>query len=171
MRSYDTFDDLLDYCALSANPVGEMVLSVFGRATPDRIELSDAVCSGLQVTEHLQDVREDLARGRVYVPQEDLTRFSCTDADLLLTPSPERVRTLMAFEVERARDLLRRGAPLARRLSARPALAVAAFCAGGGAALTAIERTGFEVSATPPKPSLPTLLSAFMQATRSAAVG
>jgi len=168
VRSYATFDDLLGYCALSANPVGQMVLFVFGKATQDRIVLSDAICSGLQVTEHLQDVREDLSRGRVYLPQEDLARFGCTDADLLLTPSPERVRTLVAFEVERARALLARGAPLTRRLGGRPALAVGAFVAGGGAALEAIERTGYEVSATPPRPSWPMRLSAVMQALRAA---
>jgi squalene synthase HpnC len=168
VRSYASFDELLSYCELSANPVGEMVLHVFGAATPERIELSDAVCSGLQVTEHLQDVREDLARGRVYLPQEDLLRFGCTDEDLRLSPSPERVRTLIAFEVERARDLLDRGTPLARRLRGRPGLAIAAFVAGGRAALEAIERAGYETEQPPPRPTWRARLTAGVHTARAA---
>ncbi len=79
---YETFDQLLGYCQLSAAPVGELVLHVFGAATPERIALSDRVCAGLQVVEHLQDIAEDHARGRVYMPQEDLIRFGCKDVDL-----------------------------------------------------------------------------------------
>jgi len=151
--SYATFAELLDYCALSANPVGHMVLHVFDAATPERIELSDAICSALQVTEHLQDVREDLSRGRVYLPQEDLERFGCEKADLATTPTPERVRALVAFEVERARGLFDRGAPLISLLRGRPRLAVTAFVAGGRAALTAIERADYAVGAEPPRPT------------------
>src|SRR4051794_9481306 len=155
VSSYATFDDLLSYCALSANPVGHMVLHVFGAATPDRITLSDAICSGLQLTEHLQDVREDLARGRVYIPQEDLARFGCDEGDLAGSPSPERVRTLIAFEVERARRLFDRGEPLIASLRGRPRLAVPAFLAGGRAALAGIERAGFAPGKQPPPPPGP----------------
>jgi phytoene/squalene synthetase len=133
-----------------------MVLCVFGAATPDRIELSDAVCSALQVTEHLQDVREDLSRDRVYLPQEDLARFGCDESDLAASPTPERVRTLIAFEVERARRLFDRGAPLIGRLSGRPRLAVTAFVAGGRAALAAIEQAGYALGPEPPRPTMAT---------------
>jgi squalene synthase HpnC len=169
VHSYESFDDLLDYCALSANPVGEMVLWAFGAATPERIELADAVCSGLQVTEHLQDVREDLARGRIYLPADDLERFGCEAGDLRLSPTPERARALMAFEVERARQLLDRGAPLARRVGPRAALAVTAFVAGGRAALGAIERAGYEIADRPPTPSRAARVAAGVQALRAAA--
>lgn len=164
--SYATFEDLLGYCALSADPVGRMVLHVFGAATPRRIELSDAICSGLQVTEHLQDVREDLARGRVYVPQEDLARFGCEESDLGVSPSPEAVRTLVAFEVERARDLFDRGAPLIGTLRGRARLAVTAFLAGGRAALTAIERHGYALELAPPRPSRRARITALAQTVR-----
>ena len=83
--AYATFDDLVDYCTLSANPVGELVLYVFEVATPDRIALSDRVCTALQLVEHWQDVAEDFARGRVYLPAEDLERFGVTRADLART--------------------------------------------------------------------------------------
>jgi squalene synthase HpnC len=164
--AYATFDDLLGYCALSANPVGHMVLHVFDAATGERLELSDAVCSALQITEHLQDVREDRARGRVYLPQEDLARFGCTDSDLAASPTPERVRTLIAFEVERARALFDGGAPLIATLRGRPRLAVTAFVAGGRAALDAIEAAGHALGAEPPRPTPVARIAAFARTVR-----
>ena len=158
--SYATFDDLLGYCGLSANPVGHMVLYVFGAATSERMELSDAVCSGLQVAEHLQDVREDLARGRVYLPQDDLARFRCTETDLAVSPTPERVRTLVAFEV------FDRGARLVATLRGRPRLAVTAFVAGGRAALDAIEAAGYELRTKPPRPGPGARLRALARSAR-----
>ncbi len=141
---YESFDDLLGYCQLSAAPVGELVLHVFGAATPERIRLSDQVCAGLQITEHLQDVEEDHRRDRIYLPRADLERFGCTEADLEARPRTESWRALMAFESGRARSLLAAGAPLARTLRLRPRLAVAGFVAGGRAALADLERSGYE---------------------------
>jgi len=150
---YATLDALLDYCRLSAAPVGELVLDVFGAATPDRIELSDQVCFALQICEHLQDVAEDRRRGRVYLPLEDLDRFGCTVDDLSASTASPQLRALLAFEVERARSLLDAGAPLIRRLRGRAALAVAGFVAGGRAALNAIEHADYDVLSLRPRPS------------------
>jgi len=134
---YETFDQLLDYCRLSAAPVGELVLHVFGAATPERIALSDRICAALQIIEHLQDVAEDRARGRIYLPTEDRERFGVGEADLA---SPSGAwRPLLAFEAARARALLAGGAPLARTLPPRPRLAVAGFVAGGRRALDLLE--------------------------------
>jgi len=155
VRSYATYEDLLAYCELSANPVGHLVLYVFEAATADRMKLSDSVCSGLQLTEHWQDVREDLERGRIYLPQEDLARFGCSVDDLGASRPTEAFARLMAFEVERARKLLARGAPLVARLRGRPAVAVAAFVAGGRSALDAIARAGYDVLGRSPRPSKP----------------
>jgi len=135
---YRTFEQLLGYCQLSAAPVGELVLYVFGAATPERIALSGRICAGLQVVEHLQDIAEDHARGRVYMPEEDLIRFGCNDDDLAGAGTPAR-RALVAFESDRARRLLAAGAPLARTLPPRPRLAIAGFVAGGRAALDALQ--------------------------------
>jgi squalene synthase HpnC len=135
---YETFAQLLGYCQLSAAPVGELVLHVFGAATPERIALSDRVCAGLQVVEHLQDIAEDHARGRIYMPQEDLVRFGCNDVDLAAEFTAPR-RALVAFEAGRARGLLAAGAPLARSLAPRPRLAIAGFVAGGQAALDVLQ--------------------------------
>jgi squalene synthase HpnC len=135
---YETFDQLLAYCQLSAAPVGELVLGIFGAATPERVALSDRVCAGLQLVEHLQDIAEDRSRDRVYLPREDLIRFGCNDVDLSADPS-DSLRTLIAFEAGRARSLLGSGAPLARTLPLRPRVAVAGFVAGGRSALDALE--------------------------------
>jgi squalene synthase HpnC len=151
VHRYETYGELLGYCELSANPVGRLVLGVLGAATPERVALSDRICTALQLAEHWQDVAEDLARDRVYLPTEDLTRFGVTTQDLAARPAPQNVRALMAFEVRRARELLDEGAPLVRELRGRSALAVAAFVAGGRAALGAIERAGHEVSGGAPR--------------------
>ena len=103
---YETFDDLRHYCTLSADPVGHLVLAALGLATPDRIALSDKICTALQLAEHWQDVAEDLGRGRVYLPQEDLRRFWVSHDDLRDPHASPAVKTLMAFEVARARHLL-----------------------------------------------------------------
>jgi squalene synthase HpnC len=128
---YETFSQLLGYCQLSAAPVGELVLHVFGAATPKRIALSDRVCAGLQVVEHLQDITEDHARGRIYMPQEDLVRFGCKDVDLAGKESrpdgevPDRVNRLPDGEVPDRVDRLLHG-QLPDRVTA-PRRALVAF--------------------------------------------
>lgn len=149
---YETWEQLRGYCALSANPVGELVLGIFGQATPERVALSDSICTALQLTEHCQDVAEDRDRGRVYLPAEDLDRFGCTVSELSAAHAGGPLRAVLAFEVRRARGLFADGAALIRRLEGvRERLAVAAFVAGGRAALEAIERAGYDVLAGPPR--------------------
>jgi squalene synthase HpnC len=148
---YETFDDLVAYCDLSANPVGELVLHVFRAATPNRVALSDRVCTALQLAEHWQDVAEDRAAGRIYLPGEDLDRFGVTPADLDAETAGMELRELMAFEVARARTLLDEGAPLVGRLHGRARIAVAGYVGGGRAALDAIDAAGHDVLAGAPK--------------------
>lgn len=152
---YETWEQLRGYCALSADPVGEIVLGVFGAATPQRIALSDSICTALQLAEHCQDVAEDFVAGRVYLPAEDMERFGCTEADLDPATRAGRderpLRAVLAFEVRRARELLAEGTPLVATLRGRERLAVAAFVAGGQAALDAIEQAGYDVLSGPPR--------------------
>ncbi len=152
VTSYETFDDLLGYCRLSANPVGRVVLHVFGCCTDERAALSDLICSGLQLAEHWQDVAEDLRAGRVYLPQQDLRRFGCTERDLAGASAPARVRELIAFETGRARSLIDAGAPLIGSLRGYARAAVAGYVAGGRAALAAIAAAGHDVLAATPRP-------------------
>ena len=144
---YATFDDLVDYCMLSAAPVGRLVLAVLGCSTPDRIARSDRVCIGLQLVEHLQDVAEDAANGRVYLPTADLESCGCDVERLLEADQRASLRATVSLEVGRARGLLADGAALSRGLPLRARLAVAGFSAGGAAALDAIERASFDVVA------------------------
>ena len=143
--SYADFDELMEYCELSANPVGHLVLAVFEAATPDRLAASDQVCSGLQVLEHLQDVGEDAARGRVYLPADDMERFGVAVEDLHAPAAPAALRGLVAYEAARAGAMLRRGRGLVASLRGPARLAVAGFVAGGLANLDALEAAGFEV--------------------------
>jgi squalene synthase HpnC len=150
---YQTFDDLLGYCQLSANPVGQIVLYVFGCYTPERAEKSDAVCSALQVIEHLQDVAEDYRAGRVYVPLDDLHGHGCREADLAEPAASPELRGLIAAEAARAAELLAAGAPLVGQLGGAARLAVAGYLAGGRAALAALARASYDVLAVTPRPS------------------
>ncbi len=147
---YETWQQLRAYCALSADPVGELVLAIFGFTDPERIALSDSICTALQLAEHCQDVAEDLRCGRVYLPAEDLARFGCSESELAAPHASPALRAVLAFEVDRARGLIAAGLPLIGMLRGRARLAVAAFAAGGSAALDAIERTGYDVLAGPP---------------------
>jgi squalene synthase HpnC len=149
---YRTFADLLAYCKLSANPVGRLVLHVFGAATPRREELSDLVCTALQLAEHWQDVAEDLRSGRIYLPGEDLDAFGVTERDLAGPAATDRVRGLMEFEVRRAGEVLGSGAPIVGTLRGAARVAVAGYVAGGRAALAAITANGYDVLAATPRP-------------------
>jgi squalene synthase HpnC len=153
VHRYQTFDELLGYCALSANPVGELVLRVFGVLSTERLQMSDKVCTALQLAEHWQDVGEDHAEGRIYLPAEDLRHFEVPESDLAAAKPTPVVKRLMAFQVMRANALLDEGAPLIRTLQGRLAFAVAAFVAGGRSALRAIERSGYDVLGQPPRAS------------------
>jgi squalene synthase HpnC len=166
---YETFEDLVGYCRLSANPVGRMVVAIFGVATPERTAWSDSICTALQLVEHWQDVAEDAAVGRVYLPQEDMRRFGVS-AEELVPPetgyvdrrrrgapggSTPACRALLAFEAARARRILDEGSPLVASLNGRLRLAVAGFAAGGHAALDALAALDFDIYAETARPTLP----------------
>ncbi|OWA21601.1 squalene synthase HpnC [Streptomyces sp. CS159] len=148
---YETYDDLLAYCELSANPVGRLVLAVTGTSTPERIRRSDEICTALQIVEHLQDVAEDLGRDRVYLPAEDMKRFHVQESDLGAPTANASVRALIAYEAARARDLLNEGAPLVGSVHGRLRLLLAGFVAGGRAALDAIAAADHDVLPGPPR--------------------
>jgi squalene synthase HpnC len=149
---YASYAELAKYCELSANPVGQIVLYIFGVATPERIMLSDSICTALQLAEHWQDVAEDLGQGRIYLPAEDMARYGCTEADLARPTAGPAVRELMRFEVRRAAELLDHGAPLLGTLRGAARLAVAGYVAGGRAALAAIRAQRYDVLARTARP-------------------
>jgi squalene synthase HpnC len=161
---YDTFAGLTQYCELSANPVGQIVLYIFGAATKARIALSDNICTALQLAEHWQDVAEDLGNGRIYLPREDLERFGCTEADLAAPSAGPAVRELMRFETDRAARMLDSGAPLVHTLHGAARLAVAGYLAGGRAALAAIRAQDYDVLRGTPRGRKPRLAAELVKA-------
>ena len=142
---YCRYADLLDYARRSANPVGRLMLHLFEAATPDNLQQSDAICTGLQLVNMWQDVQIDWGKGRVYVPQEDLNRFGVTEADIGARQLTSRWQALMQFEIERTRALLHFGAPLARRISGRAGFELRLVVQGGLRTLERIEAARFDV--------------------------
>jgi squalene synthase HpnC len=143
--SYANVDLLLDYCRRSANPVGALMLHLYGAATPANLVASDAICSALQLINFLQDVAVDRLKQRIYLPLDDLARFGVTAEQLDQGAADANFRALMAFEVARARALMHQGAPLARRLPGRIGWELRLVVQGGLRILDAIERVGFDV--------------------------
>ncbi len=142
---YATYEDLEHYCRHSANPVGQMVLYVFGYRDEERHRLSDYTCTALQLTNFWQDVALDYAMGRIYLPLEDMERFGYSEAQLADGAFTPEFRELMVFEVERARGLFRKGLKLVDTLDGRFKLDVTLVSLGGIKILDAIEGQGFDV--------------------------
>ncbi|MDQ1684823.1 MAG: hypothetical protein QOC82_1560 [Frankiaceae bacterium] len=148
-----TYDELLGYCRLSANPIGRVVLAVFGAAVAETAAWSDDVCTALQILEHCQDVGEDLRdRDRVYLPAEDLDRYGVGVEQLRSATTSREVRRLVAAEVDRAASLLDSGGPLVRQLTGWARVAVAGYVAGGRATVEALRRNDFDVLAADVQP-------------------
>ena len=144
-RRFATWADLLDYCRRSANPVGQLVLALFGHRDAARRERSDDICTALQLTNFWQDVAGDLERGRVYLPEEDLDRFPGARDALAARRANGAFRDLLAFEVGRTRALFARGLPLADMVGRRLRHEVRIFARGGLAVLARIEAAGYDV--------------------------
>ncbi|MCK0512690.1 squalene synthase HpnC [Aromatoleum buckelii] len=142
---YADFAELADYCRRSANPVGRLLLHLYGAATPDNLRLSDRICTSLQLINFWQDVAVDWAKRRIYVPQDELARFGVGEADIDAGRCDERWRALMAFEVQRARATMLEGAPLARRLPGRIGWELRLMVAGGLRILERIEAADYDV--------------------------
>ena len=142
---YETFQDVLEYCEYSANPVGHMVLSLFDHTDEERRAFSDATCTALQLANHWQDVARDYAIGRLYLPGEDLRHFGVSEAQIAEGRCDDNFRALMRFEVDRAETLFRRGMGLVPLVAKDLRLDLELFTAGGRAVLRAIEAQGYDV--------------------------
>ena len=142
---HQTFDDLLGYCRCSANPVGRIVLHLFGATSAATVDRSDDVCTALQLTNFWQDIAVDLKKDRIYLPLDDLRRFGYTETDLRAPAIDARFRGLMKFEVDRTRALFLRGRPLMGMVRGRLRCELDLIWRGGVAILDAIERSGYDV--------------------------
>jgi squalene synthase HpnC len=142
---FETFDDILAYCRYSANPVGHLVLYLCGYSDAERQQLSDYTCTALQLANFWQDVFVDYGKGRIYLPLEDLRRFSVTGEDIAQRRATPQFLAMMKFEVERARDWFTSGLPLVKMVNRELAIDLELFSRGGQEILNAIERQGFDV--------------------------
>jgi hydroxysqualene synthase len=185
VNRHPDFPSLLDYCRHSANPVGRLVLELFGHREPELVALSDAICTALQLTNFWQDVRIDLEQNRVYLPLEDLTRFNLTTADLeawMPTQASrngrdvgpdaaldERWQGLMAFEIARTRQLFEQGRPLSEMVRPELRRQLRLTWLGGMAILDKIESAGYDVFRHRSKLGRLDFLSLYLRARRAPA--
>ena len=158
MDRYRDFAELMDYCRRSADPVGRLLLHLFGHASAENLSRSDAICSALQLINHWQDVGIDAAKGangRIYLPQDEMARFGVDNSDVLRRsigkPVSASFQQLLRFQVERARALMLSGAPLGWDLPGRIGLEIRAIVAGGLRILDKIEAVDYDVFSRRPK--------------------
>jgi len=144
-KGFETLDELLGYAHCSANPVGHLVLYLFGYRDAERQRLSNLICTGLQFANFWQDIALDLAKDRVYVPRRDLMRFDVSVDDLRAGRITPGFTALMRHEAEVARNMLERGAALAHTVDHRLKRDVLMFAGGGLAILRAIARANYDV--------------------------
>jgi squalene synthase HpnC len=142
---YETFDDLLGYCRYSANPVGHLVLYLCGYRDAERQQLSDFTCTALQLANFWQDVSTDYEKGRIYLPLEDLRKYSVAESDIARKNNSPAFREMMRFEVQRARKWFDQGLPLADIVGRELAIDIDLFSRGGQEILNAIERQRYAV--------------------------
>jgi phytoene synthase len=142
---YADFAEVLDYCRRSANPVGRLLLQLFKRSSETQLRQSDAICTSLQLINFWQDAAVDYAKGRIYLPQDEMARHGVAERHLAEGRCDEAWRRLLAFQVQRARQLMLAGAPLGRSLPGRLGLEIRATVQGGLRILEKIEQAGYDV--------------------------
>ncbi len=128
---YANFGEVMDYCRRSANPVGRLLLHLYGQVTPRNIGYADAICSALQIINFLQDVAIDYKKDRIYFPQDEMQRFNITEAQIANGDTSGEWTNFMLFQINRARQLLQSGAPLGLVLPGRIGIEMRMIIAGG----------------------------------------
>ena len=144
-KRYRDHADVMDYCRRSADPVGRLLLALYRAETPDNLRRSDAICSALQIINFLQDIALDWRIGRVYLPQDEMTGYGVTEAQIAAGDTGGRWRDFMATQVARARNMLADGAPLGRALPGRIGLELRTIVAGGARILEKIEAAEYDI--------------------------
>jgi squalene synthase HpnC len=142
---YADFAEVLEYCRRSANPVGRLLLRLFKRSSETQLRQSDAICTALQLANFWQDAALDYAKGRIYLPQDEMARHGVAERHLAEGKCDAAWRGLLAFQVRRTREMMLSGAPLGRSLPGRLGLEIRATVQGGLRILEKIERAGYDV--------------------------
>ncbi len=144
-KRYNNYTELLDYCRRSANPVGNLLLHLYGEATPVNLAYSDAICTSLQLINFWQDVAKDYAIQRIYLPLDEMKQYGVAENQIALQVCDDNWRKLMKFQVDRARALMLQGAPLGSVLTGRIGLEMRMIIAGGLRILDKIEAADYDI--------------------------
>jgi phytoene synthase len=144
-KRYANFDELLDYCRRSANPVGRLLLHLYDAATPQNLLYSDQICTSLQLINFWQDVKKDYAIARIYIPLDEMARFGVTEAQISAGEVDGAWQTLMNFQILRAREMMHDGAPLGSILTGRIGLEMRLIIAGGNRILSKLESAKYDI--------------------------
>jgi phytoene synthase len=144
-KRYANFDEVLDYCRRSANPVGRLLLHLYEEATPTNLAYSDAICTSLQLINFWQDVKKDYAIGRIYLPLDDMARFGVSEEQIAAGNPDAKWRDLMRFQVDRASEMMQSGAPLGTILTGRIGLEMRLIIAGGNRILAKLRGVNFDM--------------------------
>ncbi len=165
VKRYNTFNEVMDYCRRSANPIGRLMLMIFGYRDSKLFRYSDAICTGLQLTNFWQDVSIDIKKNRIYFPDEDMFSYGVSELELTRNRSSRSLRNLVRFEVERTDALFKMGNPLLKYLRGRFKYEIKCVLIGGKAILRKIEKNDYDVLKTRPKLAFrdaPSLLYKFL---------
>ena len=144
-KRYDTFEEIMDYCSLSANPVGRFILQIFDKKSSDLYKLSDSICTGLQIANFLQDVSRDYKLGRIYIPMEDLKLFNVSEDDIANSNSTHSFKKLMKFESKRCWGMFNEGVPLINHLEGTQKIPISIFIHSGRKVLNKIKKIDFAI--------------------------
>ena len=163
-RRYADFPEVLDYCRRSANPIGRLVLLLHGERDAKKHELSDYICTALQLANFWQDVAVDLAKDRMYLPQDEQKKFGVTEADLFAHNANDNYRRLLRFQVDRTQELFNKGEPLSRLLRGRLGIEIRFTWLGGTTILRKIEKQDYDTLNQRPKLAKRDFLTLLVQA-------
>ena len=141
---YNSFDDLLEYCKLSANPVGSLVLKIFGDFNETNLKLSNYICTGLQLINFIQDIKRDSKLGRIYIPTDDLKKFKIDENDILENKSSFAIRELVKMQCERSYKIINSGKPLVQSLNGPKKIPISLFIQSGNLVLSKIKKINYE---------------------------
>lgn len=144
-KRYANFEELQDYCRRSANPVGRLLLHLYGEATPQNLIYADHICTSLQLINFWQDVQKDYAIARIYLPQDEMARFGVNEAQIAEGRTDQNWQEMMRFQVDRAHDMMRSGAPLGSILGGRIGLEMRLIIAGGNRILSKLKKVNYDM--------------------------
>ncbi len=151
INRYKTFEDLINYCELSANPVGNLVLRIFGDFNQSNLTLSNNICTGLQLINFIQDIYRDSKLGRIYLPMEDLNKYSIDEKDILNNKTSSEMNELVKMQCERSHKIINNGKSLVKILNGPKKIPISLFIQSGNLVLSKIKKINYETVLIRPK--------------------